>query len=382
MSPSKKPELHLFIIWEKARHIEDKIIEDIRIKFKIVKVFEITWTKRNFSKNLSRFYGTKLPPGSSKEKHCGTGPFLLVVVEDKNPVYEELETSKGLAEVNSNLFSSKSLHREWSGGGHRVHATNSIRETEHDLMLLTGYTTEEFYKKFGSSVPDKKEKINSDLMGHDGWGSIGEFFKVLNHCEQYVVLRNFSVLPDRFYADKHGDIDLLVDSLSDTVFTANAKPVFKEEYRVHYKVKINNEFVLFDFRHTGDEYYDKKWEREILKNRVLNKGFYVPDMTNHFFSLLYHALLHKPNVAEDYHNQLKKIGKGQSYFSKPYDNRDINGLIKLLRNFMFINDYNFTNPTDKSVFVNHGNVKRLQGYLRSRKAVSPKHYLRKLRNFL
>ena len=57
----KSGELHIIIIWSKAIYIKDNIIEDLSELFDILEVYEITWDKEYFTKNLSRFYGEKLP---------------------------------------------------------------------------------------------------------------------------------------------------------------------------------------------------------------------------------------------------------------------------------------------------------------------------------
>ena len=54
--------------------------------------------------NFTRFYGVKLDNGSFKEKECGTGNFLLILLLDKKPVYKETQTSRGPEVVNLNLF--------------------------------------------------------------------------------------------------------------------------------------------------------------------------------------------------------------------------------------------------------------------------------------
>ena len=125
-------ETHLFILWENAREKEKEILEDIKKNFEILGLYNIKWNKENFSNNLSRFYGTNLPENSGKEQHCGNGDFLLIVVGIDNPKYEERQTSKGLQIVNTNMFDKKTYYRKLTGGGHKVHATNSEVETNHD----------------------------------------------------------------------------------------------------------------------------------------------------------------------------------------------------------------------------------------------------------
>ena len=131
-----KSELHLFIVWSKAIDSYDNIISDLKIKFDILDVYLVKWNKHLFSSNLSRFYGANLPNGSHKEKHCGRDEFILIIIRDPYPVYDYRVTTIGKEKVNAKVFDSKVAYRDMTGGGHKIHATNSLEETSHDLMLL------------------------------------------------------------------------------------------------------------------------------------------------------------------------------------------------------------------------------------------------------
>lgn len=69
------PELHLFIIWERAVPLVQSIMTDLLAKFTVKQAFQVYWTPALFADNLSRFYGQNLPSGSEKEQHCGRGAF-------------------------------------------------------------------------------------------------------------------------------------------------------------------------------------------------------------------------------------------------------------------------------------------------------------------
>lgn len=135
-------EIHLFILWQKARKCEKKILDDISVNFKILQKIEIDW-RDNFSSKISAFYGENLPPHSEKEKHVGVGKFLLVIVLDETPLYSIRRTSKGAKLVNINMFDSKEMYRKWTGGGHKIHASNDLVESEHDLEKILGKNLEE-----------------------------------------------------------------------------------------------------------------------------------------------------------------------------------------------------------------------------------------------
>ena len=49
------------------------------------------------------------------------------------------------------------------------------------------------------------------------WNSLQQFFDELNLQCNYVVLRNFDYLPEKYKCDLHGDIDLLTDDVNKMV---------------------------------------------------------------------------------------------------------------------------------------------------------------------
>jgi hypothetical protein len=200
-----------------------------------------------------------------------------------------------------------------------------------------------------------KESLEQDLIGTHGWKSIHEVFHVLNHSTDYVVLRNFECLPDQFHLELHGDIDLLCHNAEELAFILNAVKVFPEDYRVHYQVQISDRPVLFDFRYVGDDYYDERWERDILKKRSYsNKGFFIPDYEDYFFSLLYHAAIHKPVIAKDYMERLPDMANafkiGHFSHKTLFNFKEI---VHVLDSYMNPRGYKYMIPKDKSVYFNN-----------------------------
>ena len=336
-------ELHLLIIWQRARYRQDDIIADIKTKFAILDCYEVEWTNRMVANNFSRFYGTKLPNRSFKERECGRGKFLLVLLRVDNPIYEKRLTSHGDDIVNVKMFDAKTLYRTWTGGGHKIHATNSPAETNHDLTLLLGVNYADYLGKAPSEWTGEIKTLKRDLSGAEGWNTLEELFYTLNSTLKYVVLRNYEYLPDKYKSVEHGDIDLLVEDLENAKFILNFKMVFKQSYRVHCECKIHQENVRFDLRYVGDNYYCKAWEHNILNNRILERScFYVPEKNDYRFSLLYHALIQKQKLSDEYREKLSNL------FDNIY--------IEDLNNFLYSNGYEFTKPIDKSVYYNTRNV--------------------------
>ena len=355
MKKYRNRDLHLVIIWQNGRYKQKEILNYISNTFQIVEQYEINWNKNNFSKSLTSFYGTNLPPNSKKELHCGNGKFLVITFYDLNPNYEFTETSRGIENVNLNIFSMKQLFREWTGGGHKIHTTNSTLETNHDLVMLFGinYLDYESLIQLKEKSANKENNVITNLpksaIGVDGWESLESLFYVINETVQYVVLRNFEILPKKYFSEEHGDIDLLVNDLDQLVYITNAIKVHMNNNRCHYQIKIKDEYIFFDFRSVGDNYYDENWQINILENRLKSiNGFYIPTDEDYFYSLVYHALIHKKKISKDYFLKIKNIFKKLDN----YDNSNCNFTfyLQLLEKFLISKGYVVVEPKDKSVY--------------------------------
>ena len=165
-------EVHLFVVWSEARVAERRILEDAAARFRLLDLVEVTWSAEAFSGSLVRFYGSALPPGSEKELHCGTGPFLVAVVEDPRPRYRPRRTGRGWARVNASVIDARTRYREWTGGGYRVHASETAAEAERDLVLLFGRRSADFAA--AAPAPDGPRRHDADLVGTRGWADPGE----------------------------------------------------------------------------------------------------------------------------------------------------------------------------------------------------------------
>jgi hypothetical protein len=363
MQPDQHPvagELHLFILWEKARSQEDRILSAIQADFEILAFREIVWDRKNFAKNLTRFYGKKLPDNSSKEREVGNGPFLLVIVRDSAPVYELRRTSKGPRLVNINLFDAKMRFRELtSASAHldsTVHATNDVREARQDIVLLTGQTYRHWLSRDtddASACPREEREV----LGLGGWNSIYKLFFVLNESLPYVILRNFEHIDREIVSAEHCDIDLLVSDFHQARSVIGARKVFGEKHRVHTAAKVGGREIFFDLRFVGDNYLPRAWQLLILKNRILYKdNFFIPADEDYFYSLLYHALINKNRIADNYTVVLTRLGRQLKLNWERIATNDKPYLMALLEHFLDRCGESIVEPLDLS--VGYKNVKR------------------------
>lgn len=353
----KNAELHLVVLWHRARYKQADIIADVQQNLEIAKAYEIHWTHDMISDNLSRFYGIDARTCARKKSECGAGAFLLLVVRDNNPNYDFVETSRGIERVNTNIFNLKKKYRTWTGGGHKIHATNTVAETEHDATLLLGLNYADLQTATTGVWDGEITTIHRNLTGgakRHGWNDISELFYTLNATCEYAVLRNAEILPENFKSDLHGDIDIIVRDYHDAIRLLNATPVSKHPYRVHCYVIVNYQKVYFDVRYVGDDYYCEKFENDMLDTRILNdKNIYVLSDKVRFYALVYHALVHKAHIAPDYytkiHDLFVKLALDKRYalsgYKTPFDL-----YYHLLIEYMNTNAYTFVRPHDRSVF--------------------------------
>ena len=351
-------ELHLMVLWNKARMYEHDIIEDLEKHVSIVEKIEVEWTKEKVAENFTRFYGVKLDSSSNKVKECGGGKFLLITFYDENPKYEFAETYRGFEYLNSNILNLKSKYRKLTNGGSKIHATNSIKEVNHDITLLLGLNTADYLKEYGHLSNNKRE-LKQDLVGANGWDSLEQLFYVLNNTSEYVVLRGEDIIVENKITND-GDIDILSSDYLNCSYIVNGKPSINK-YRPHFLVKIKDNSVYIDLWDINNNYYDKKWCKKIFSDRVmLSNLFYTLDDENKFFELIYHCTIHKKTVREDYYSKTKVLFDrlkldnviDVDLYPSPFDAYFI-----LLDNFMKSNGYAYVKPIDISVYFNKNVLK-------------------------
>ena len=332
----------------------EDILSDLKKKFELLQVYEVNWSSEFFSDNMSRFYGVNLPPGAFKADQHDFGPFLLCIIEDKNPTYGNRETSKGETHVNINTFDAKQTYRSWTGGGNHIHASNTPAESEHDIVLLLGKNLKDVRNSLPEKWDNKIKAINSDLVGSKGWKNTSQLFYVLNATVNYVILRNFENISELDISALNSDIDILTNQVEEIRFVTNGKKILEEKKQEFHLVKIENKDVLF---HVGEQYYDPKWVNDILNRKVLSQhGFYIPNDEDHFYSLLYRALVQKSMVPDDYIERLVSLSsklKINNLTREAFSTYDT--VIEILDVYMRKMGYEYM-PRDYSVFYNSETV--------------------------
>jgi len=244
--------------------------------------------------------------------------------------------------VNLNLYDLK--HRLRNGRLGFMHASDNIEEC-YDVLKVISHIMDD--DTIFSLLVDRRPTFKG----------LTDFFETINSYSklEYVVQRNFDNYPDDYKLDEHADIDVQVNDYF--LFKAivggksSKKPYYEDGgYKFANRVNFNGSEVQVDIRVVGDNYYCEKWEKDMLKTRVLdNRGFYIMDDLNHFYSLLYHALCHKDKVSDTYKVKFLELAKriGLNIKDEDINNREI--LFDILTDFMKKNDYEYVDPIEKSI---------------------------------
>lgn len=185
------------------------------------------------------------------------------------------------------------------------------------------------------------------------YNSIKEVFEIL-HAQKidYAILRNYNnLLEDDIYMDGHGDIDIIC---ADSLAIVNALDAYSNNTDkrdgigngTHYYIFLKSKKVSLDLRHIGDDYYCEKWQRDMLETKVWKDGFFVLEDKQHFYSLIYHAILQKHSFSLEYQDRLKRMGEELGI---PVTSTKSSFFMEILERYMKLNNYTYNYPSDKFV---------------------------------
>ena len=343
-------EPHCFVLWKASEH---QLVEtELASRFALVRA--ILYTPSIFGKKqsnrtdiLASFYCGR--PSSHGKK--GLEPFILYFVLDTKPAYENrINASRGIPSlVNVNVFDLKTRLRAGREGF--LHGSDTIQECFDNLEALTIYA---------ENVPKSYW-----LRWRPRFDSVLALFESLNSVEtlQYVVLRNFDDLL-RNKSDPHSDIDILVSDyylfkrLTGAIGYKHKRAVRPGPareyggYKVSAHVSINGKEASVDIRSIGDGYYCERWERALLVRRIRCGSIFIPDNENLFYSLLYHALVHKRCVSNQYRRTLREMAPALGIH--PNVTQSDKQLWDCLDQFMVRQGYTYDRPSELSIPLSSG----------------------------
>ena len=185
MTRRRAPETHIVVVWARALAALDRILDDAARRFVIHDVVRVTWRPDCFRRNLVRLYGTALPADSDKERECGPGPFVVIVVGDGEPRAVARRNRGEWTVVNASLLQAKRRYRRWAGGSYRVHTTLTHDEAEKDAVLVLGERLNVLRTRTWAGDVGERPR---DLLGEPEWASVDELEAALTATMPCVLL--------------------------------------------------------------------------------------------------------------------------------------------------------------------------------------------------
>jgi len=352
------PELALFVIWEKARFLQNQIIEMIGDTFEIRGVHEVVWDPHRADENFARFYqGRAAPPrGSYFREQKGGGAFLVVTVADYEPIYEARETHRGQEVLNARCFDLKHRIRSQVGGVMRVHSTDSGAEAARDLLLLMGVTPARYLREQAAPWDGRVDTRHGNLAGCDGWQNMEELLEVLNHGVRYVVLRNAENFPGGLSVEAGHQVSMLTDNYHELVRLLNARPLHRTlpRWGGRFVVNVSGQEQAVELRFVGDGYFDAGWASRLLERREWQeRGFFAPAPDDYFETLAYHAIVHNPALSHEYRRRLQQLAielERPGWEAEELSESDV--AVRRLQELMSARNYTHVRPKDPTAFFN------------------------------
>ncbi len=285
--------LGVFVVWAAGRAHERQILDVLRSDFEVLGVDEVHWSPDRVAENYSRFYRVSgLPPFRSSLPHYkGRGPFLVIVVRDENPLLGERMTMGGVRVVSTRIVDAKARFRDLTGGGVKVHSSDTPADAIRDLMLLLGITPEEYLAEHADGWDGTIRSLHRDVVGSDGWDDLEQMFGVLAAMAEYVVL-------DR--SDER--VQILTSRYRWTLAVTRARPRhrFPPRWGGSFLVPVGGSDMEVVLRFVGDGYLDTNWATDLIaRRREAEDGSFVPSEEDDRVLSAYRSVVHGGSLGGD-----------------------------------------------------------------------------------
>jgi len=371
-------------IWQAARRNEEVVLKEISECFDVLQVYEITWSRDHVASNFNRIYGRDPSDPSSRHTKVGVGPFLYVIVEDRDPAYIAWQNISGKIELtNRSIAHLKPRIRSMAQTdefAYNIHSSNSLTEFMRDAVLFLG--VDRFSAELMAGFPMRHGHLalEQDMPGAGGWSSLDEMFQVMRYASNAVVLRGYEEIRN---ADEGAvdEIDILCDDLGFLSGASCATPNNQDPTKSAFTTVVRDQRVKLDARCVGDGYYDARWQQGMLDTALWDEdGFPVLEPANYLFSLLYHAKVQKPEVKPIYRRVLPELASTiglPAEIAREVASDDV--AARLLRGYLEANGYQVPRTRDVGVYRNQKFAAHLGSRVEDRRRNGAGLVIRKLR---
>jgi hypothetical protein len=262
----------------------------------------IAWNREGAADRLARLYGGNPTGFEIQADAIGQGEATVFVGVDHRPWFGWCGRHGGLAHRRLARLARTAERRS---AVHGFHAS----ETEDDMLWFAAELLDHPVEQY---LPLKELAVRAASSAPPK--TLSEVFQALEQRSTYVLLRGWDELPDGLGRGRE-DLDLLVDDPAPLL--ASFPRLWKkhvQSHRVQYHLPLarrglRRPWIQIDVRRVGDDYYDAQWQRGMLARRIRDdRGFYRLADADYFDAILYHALLHKPRIRDDYRRLLGELG--------------------------------------------------------------------------
>jgi len=340
----------LFVIWANGRHREQEILQDLRDRFEVLKVVEVSWSPDRVAENYQRFYADIDVRGIYHRFSKGTGPFIAITLVDHSPVMEERMTSRGPRMVNGRFLDAKTLYREWAGEL-TIHCTENAWETDRDVFMLFGEGMAEHRLEASEPWSGEIGRLTRDLTGTGGWASEEELFAALNRAVEYVLLTAKTQPP---YIDSGGETNLLATDGRAMHTILRTRPREPSPTGGTLLLRVGGRQLKVGLRHPEDGFFPKAFALRLLGSRKLGRdGSFRPGAREEFGALAYHELVHKPAAEPAGQERLSAIAEQLGVAGwTPAALANVQAFQSLLLAAMPEDIDDFVRPLDAAVYFN------------------------------
>lgn len=308
MGRASSPEPGLFIIWEKGRQAQERILEHIAGHFHICGVTEFRWSPSMVWANYRRFYSDIRLRGSAHARNKGVGPFLAINVIVESPIYEERELNRdrGVRKVNTAMFDAKTRYREWTSE-YSIHCGETLSENLRDIYMLFGLefavSTDREWPRWNGVI----DTVDRDLIGARGWRSFGELFGALNRSIDYTLIYYGRIEETMDGVTRGHSFDILTADYLAAHAILHSGPRVPEppKYGGEIEISVNEMPLKLNLQYPGDALFDESWGNEILDGKVIDtRGFYRPREDQQYWLMAHRAVVQREPIDHAYMRQL------------------------------------------------------------------------------
>lgn len=295
-------DLRIAIIWKSKN--QGKIEKKIK-KNKNIKIIDKIKINKNFYSEkfqdrifwIDQFYNKDVGKKTDKLKDN----IFVYVIESIDPKFKlnKMIFTNDERIVDNKIFAFKKKIRKNKSS--LIHITDNFEEAKRNAIFLS-----KSEKGFPAKYFTDTQHVYKNMK--DFFNKINNFNKL-----EYVVLRDQNSEKD--------DLDLLTNDYflfkraadchsyknKNLKLIANSgDPIEEDGIKVSNYIRIKDKIIHLDVRYVGDNYYDTNWQKKILKNRKYFSGYFVPNLENQLYTLMYHIIYHKGLIDKKYINFLKK----------------------------------------------------------------------------